>query len=239
LFYHTMNKRVKFIEEQSCKNNFMEGKYKTWGKNGHYCFESYPVIQIEWANWDSTLIAGQKGKVTRKNPYDYGERKHKPGVSLEDIGYLVNTSRHIRNSRLAIFRISKYSSCKGISYLSGEYVMVENYHCHHIKPKEKGGTNDFDNLCVLSEAEHDILHSSDPSVLYDLYPKKKKRIKELIENCKIYENTSNRYVLNSSNKRLTKMSKAHYGKSNKLRGRAVCVETRPHGSRTGEKMRHV
>ena len=181
LFYHTMHKRVKFIEEQSCKNNFMRGRYKTWGKNGYYCFESYPIIQVEWANWDSGLIDGKKGKVTRKNPYDYGEKKHKPGVSLEDMGYLVNTSRYIKNSRFAMFRVSKYSSCKGVSYLSGEYVPVDEYHCHHIIPVEKGGTNDFHNLCVLSEAEHSILHGSDPSQLYDLYPKKKKRIKELIE----------------------------------------------------------
>jgi hypothetical protein len=181
LFYHTMNKRVKFMEEQACKNNFMEGAYKTWGKNGYYCFESYPVIQIEWANWDSTLIAGQRGKVIRTNPYDYGEKKHKPGVTLEDIEYLVNTSRHIKNSRLAMFRISKYSSCKGVSYISGEYVSVREYHCHHVKPREKGGTNDFNNLCVLSETEHKILHSNDPNQLYELYPKKKKRIKELID----------------------------------------------------------
>jgi len=181
LFYHTMNKRVKFIEEQSCKNNFMERRYETWGKNGYYCFETYPIIQINWANWDSKLIHAGVGKVKRKNPYDYGEKKHKPGVSLEDIGYLVNTSRYIKNSRLAMFRISKYSSCKGVSYISGEYVPVSEYHCHHIKPVEKGGTNDFDNLCVLSEAEHDILHSLTPNELYDLYPKKKKRIKELID----------------------------------------------------------
>jgi len=181
LFYHTMSTKVKFIEEQSHKNNFMGGRYKTWGKNGYYCFEGYPVTQIEWANWDSKLIHATKGKVIRKNPYAYGEKKHKPGVSLENIGYLVNTSRYIKNSRLAMFRISKYSSCRGVSYLSGEYVAVEKYRCHHIKPLEKGGTNDFDNLCVLSETEHAILHSSNPSELYDLYPKKKKRIMELIE----------------------------------------------------------
>ena len=181
LFYHTMNTRIKFIEEQSHKNNFMGGRYETWGKNGYHCFEGYPVIEICWANWDRKLIQATKGKVIRKNPYAYGEKKHKPGVSLEDIGYLVNTSRYIKNSRLAMFRISKYSSCKGTSYLSGEYVPVENYHCHHIKPVEKGGTNDFNNLCVLSEAEHNILHSSNPSELYELYPKKKKRIKEFIE----------------------------------------------------------
>jgi len=159
----------------------MGGTYKSWGKNGYYCFESYPVIGINWANWDNKLISADKSTVKRKNPYDYGERKHKPCVSLEDIGYLVNTSKYIRNSRLAMFRVSKYSSCKGISYLSGEYVSVDEYHYHHIKPREKGGTNDFDNLCVLSKIEHEILHSSTPEKLYELFPKKKKRIKFLIE----------------------------------------------------------
>lgn len=181
-FYHTMHKRVKFVKEQSYKNNFMRGTYSSWGKNGYYCFNTFPVIEIDWANWDNTLIAAYKGTVNRENPYNYGEKKHKPGVSLDDIGYLVNTSKYIRNSRLAMFRVSKYSSVKGISYISGERVLVKNYHCHHIKPKYKGGTNDFDNLCVLSELEHITLHSNSPERLYDLYPNKKKRIKILIEN---------------------------------------------------------
>ena len=181
LFYHTMSSRAKFTQEQSHKNCFLDGAYKTWGKKGYYCFgASYPVIQIDWANWDSSLIAAQKSKVTRKNPYYYGENKHKPGVSLDDISYLVEASRSLENSRFAMFRISKYSSVKGVSYLSGEYVPVSEYHCHHIKPTSIGGTNDFNNLCVLSEAEHRILHSTNPNELYKLYPKKNRRIKSLI-----------------------------------------------------------
>jgi hypothetical protein len=172
LFYHTMNKRVKFTTEQSYKNNFYGGKYRSWGNKGYYCFESYPVIEINWANWDSGLLAAYKGKVLRENPYSYGIKKHKPGVSLEDIGYLVNTSKYIKNSKLAMFRISKYSSVKGISCLSGEFVPVDEYHCHHIKPIEKGGTHDFDNLCVLSETEHRILHSNSSRELYSMFPKK-------------------------------------------------------------------
>ena len=155
--------------------------YNSDCRDGYYCFETYPVIEIDWTNWDKKLIHATKCKVIRQNPYDYGEDKHKPGVSLDDIGYLVNTSKYIKNSRLAMFRISKYSSCKGISYLPGEYVSVAEYYCHHIKPREKGGTNDFDNLSVLSDTEHEILHSSTPERLYELFPKKKKRIKFLIE----------------------------------------------------------
>jgi len=181
LFFHTMSTRTKFITDQSLKDSFMGGRYKSWGKKGYYCYNTFPMIQINWANWDSGLISWEKSKVSRKNPYDYGVKKHKPGVSMEDIEYLVNVSKFIKNSRLAMFRISKYSSTKGISYLSGEYVPVWVYHCHHIKPREKGGTNDFDNLCVLSETEHNILHSSTPERLYEMFPKKHKRIKSLID----------------------------------------------------------
>lgn len=182
LFYHTVGKKVKFIEEQSHKNNFVDGVYRSWGKKGYYCFEGYPVIEIWWANWDSKLIAGNRSSVTRENPYAYGEKKHKPGVSLTDIGYLVNSSRFIKNSRLAMFRVSKYSSVKGVSYLSGQYVPVEDYHCHHLVPRYKKGTNDFDNLCVLSELEHSLLHSPNPQQLYELYPKKRARIDKLVAN---------------------------------------------------------
>ena len=100
---------------------------------------------------------------------------------MEMITYLVNTSKYIKNSRLAMFRISKYSSVKGISYLSGEFVPVDEYHCHHIMPRNKGGTNDFDNLCVLSKLEHQILHSSTPERLYEIFPKRAKRIRLLID----------------------------------------------------------
>ena len=181
LFYHTMKKRAKFTTEQSWKNNAMNGRYSSWGKTGYYCFENYPIIEIDWASWDKSLISARKGTANRGNPYNYGEHKHRPGVSMNMITYLVNTSKYIKNSRLAMFRISKYSSVKGISYLSGEFVPVDEYHCHHIKPISKGGTNDFDNLCVLSELEHQILHSNTPERLYEIFPKRKKRIQLLID----------------------------------------------------------
>ncbi|MCD8079446.1 MAG: HNH endonuclease, partial [Bacteroides sp.] len=180
LFYHTMDKNVKFTKEQSYKNRFQEGIYRTWGTKGYYCFNGCPVIELQWAKWDSDLIGAKRGKVTRENPYHYGEKKQRPGVSVEDIGYLVHTSKPIRNSRFAMFRISKYSSVGGISYLSGLHVPVRDYHCHHIIPLSKGGTHDFKNLCVLSELEHTILHSPNPERLYAMFSHKNRRITALI-----------------------------------------------------------
>lgn len=68
LFYHTMEAKAKFTTEQSHKDSFLNGRYKSWGKNGYYCFANLPIIQIGWANWDSSLISGNKGKVSRKKP---------------------------------------------------------------------------------------------------------------------------------------------------------------------------
>lgn len=101
---------------------------------------------------------------------------------MDDISYLVNSSKYLKNSRYAMFRISKYSSMRGKSYLSGQFVPVEKYHCHHIKPLSKGGDNNFLNLCVLSEEEHRILHSKDPQRLYQMYPNRTGRVKFLIMN---------------------------------------------------------
>ena len=64
---------------------------------------------------------------------------------------------------------------------TGEFVPAEEYHCYHIIPIEKGGTNDFDNLCVLSEAEYSILCSDTTERLHSLYPNRQKRIEYLID----------------------------------------------------------
>jgi len=181
LFYHTFSTRAKFTIEQSIKDGFQNGCYASWGKKGYFTYAHIPIIQIEWANWDSKLIAAVKCKVTRENPYDYNAKTQKPGVSMEDISYLVNTSRYMANSRLALFRVSKYSSVKGLSYISGKKVPVHDYHLHHIIPSNRNGSNDFNNLCVLSESEHIALHGKNPEQLLSQYPSRKDRIVKLIE----------------------------------------------------------
>ena len=59
-FYSTMKKRIKFITEQKIKNDFMEGRYKSWGCTGYYMLHNTPIVQIGWANWDSKLVSAIK-----------------------------------------------------------------------------------------------------------------------------------------------------------------------------------
>lgn len=185
-FYNTMKRRATFTTKQEFKNEFMDGKYKSWGCTGYYIHgrSGTPIIQLGWANWDSKLTHGNRNKVTRPNPYDYGEKKnHKTGVSLGDIKYLVESAKLSReSSKYCEFRISKYSCCSGKSFLSGDFVPVDRYYCHHKIPRCKSGKDEFDNLCVLSDGQHKILHSNTPERLYDIVGKKlHNRVKELID----------------------------------------------------------
>ena len=44
------------------------------------------------------------------------------------------------------FRVSLYSSHNGKGYLTGETIPVYGYHCHHVIPKSKGGTDALSTL---------------------------------------------------------------------------------------------
>ncbi|MFC0476948.1 reverse transcriptase domain-containing protein [Robertmurraya beringensis] len=188
LFRHVMKCIAKFTDtkksEEEKHNNAqrkwidMQG-YKTWGRNGWWVIARTPVLELGWANWDKTLIGHLRQKVNRTNPYDYGEKAHKPGVSLNEIAYLVNTSNYIGSysMRYRNYRVSLYSSLHGVGYLTGEKVDVANYHCHHVLPKSKGGSDAFNNLVILTADEHRILHSKNYIQLLSLCKQSKKYIK--------------------------------------------------------------
>ena len=188
LFRHVMSKTAKTYNSKNSYDKEMRQQldswgYKTWGRKGFYHLHGFPILELGWANWDKKLCATYQRTIRRENPYDY-PKPQQAGVSKQDIAYLVNTSQLMKNGTMKYrdFRVSKYSCCRGVSYISGERVPVHEYHCHHILPKSKGGTDDWHNLCVLSESEHKTLHSNSYNLLLEQAkaPKYRNRIIELI-----------------------------------------------------------
>lgn len=39
--------------------------------------------------------------------------------------------------------------------------MTEDIHCHHIKPKEQGGGDEYNNLTLVLEPVHRLIHATD------------------------------------------------------------------------------
>jgi len=56
-------------------------------------------------------------------------------------------------------RVSKYTAQYGKCAVTGRLLWYEEIHCHHIKSKKMGGTDDYKNLVILSSDIHHLIHA--------------------------------------------------------------------------------
>ena len=65
-----------------------------------------------------------------------------------------------RSSEYMDNRISLFSAQWGKCAVTGkEFATTEDIHCHHIIPREKGGTDKYDNLMLVLEPVHKLIHA--------------------------------------------------------------------------------
>lgn len=65
-----------------------------------------------------------------------------------------------RSSEYADNRISLFSAQWGKCAVTGkEFAATEEIHCHHLVPREKGGTDKYDNLILVLESVHKLIHA--------------------------------------------------------------------------------
>ena len=55
--------------------------------------------------------------------------------------------------------LSLYSAQKGKCRISGKELELEEIYCHHIIPKELGGTDEYKNLIIIHTDIHKLIHS--------------------------------------------------------------------------------
>ena len=65
-----------------------------------------------------------------------------------------------RSSEYADNRVSLFSAQWGKCAVTGkEFAVIEEIHCHHLVPREKGGTDKYDNLILVLESVHKLIHA--------------------------------------------------------------------------------
>lgn len=57
--------------------------------------------------------------------------------------------------------LSLYSAQKGKCKICGQELDLEEIYCHHIIPKELGGTDEYKNLIIVHTDIHKAIHSTD------------------------------------------------------------------------------
>ena len=65
-------------------------------------------------------------------------------------------------------RVSLYAAQYGKCAVTGEPLLPHDVYCHHKKPKEQGGTDEFTNLVLVTEAVHVLIHAIQPATI-ELY----------------------------------------------------------------------
>ena len=66
-----------------------------------------------------------------------------------------------RSCEYADNRIALFSAQSGKCAVTGrEFVDANEIHCHHKVPKHKGGTDDYNNLVLVSKDIHKLIHAN-------------------------------------------------------------------------------
>ena len=63
-------------------------------------------------------------------------------------------------------RISLYAAQKGMCAVTGEkFTSTDQIHCHHKIPKSKGGTDDYQNLILVTATVHKLIHATNAKTI--------------------------------------------------------------------------
>lgn len=62
-------------------------------------------------------------------------------------------------------RISRYSMQKGKCAVTGIFLLADDAHCHHKLPRYMGGTDEFNNLIIVHEFIHRLIHATNEETI--------------------------------------------------------------------------
>ena len=105
------------------------------------------------------------GYVHFKIPMNKSSRKENKIV--DEIKFkLLRQSLYKRSIEYTNNRISLYSAQKGLCAVTGEkFTSTEEIHCHHKIPKSKGGTDDYQNLILVTATVHKLIHATNAETI--------------------------------------------------------------------------
>ncbi|EPD1725697.1 HNH endonuclease [Enterococcus faecalis] len=66
-------------------------------------------------------------------------------------------------------KLSRYSMQNGKCAVTGEFLTSEITHGHHIVPKEQGGTDDYQNIVIVHEWIHKLIHAKTKQTIEEYF----------------------------------------------------------------------
>ena len=150
-----MNNRLDLKTNGTLNKGFIKDKY---GKSKQLRFlNGHPLIPVGYVQ---TKDAKHKKKDINKYTVEGRSLIHK---NLQiDIDTLVWLMRHPvldKSIEYADNRISLFAAQYGRCFVTGNKLTPSDIHCHHKLPLEKGGTDKYSNLILVTEKVHILVHA--------------------------------------------------------------------------------
>ena len=81
------------------------------------------------------------------------------------VQHLLKTKEYYKSVEYNDNRISLMAGQQGKCAVTGEYLLPWDMECHHKKPKELGGTDEYENLVWLRLDVHKLIHATQPETI--------------------------------------------------------------------------
>ncbi len=115
------------------------------------------------------------------------------GYITREINQLLNISNENGRVEYMDNRISKYSGQRGRCAVSQLFLLAREIHCHHIIPVSQGGTDKFNNLIIVHEDIHRLIHATKRETIrklldkFNLNKKQMAKLNKLRKKCNLTE----------------------------------------------------
>lgn len=132
-----------------------------------------PIVPISFVQTKAPTM--KRISVNQYTPEGRKEvHKNLNGINLDVLYYMMRNPVANRSMEYNDNRLSLYCGQSGKCAITGTELLISDIHCHHIIPISMGGTDKYENLLLITEKVHRLLHAQ-----------KKETIKELLQKLKL------------------------------------------------------
>lgn len=150
----TIGKYEKPFNPPNSYRRFYKNNMRTYKVAGVYI---YPLNDVQH-KWNSYVFNQKLTPFTLEGRVQIHQRL-KPDI-FKEINKLMKSNIPDRTMEYMDNRISRYSMRNGECEITGEFLPAEFVHCHHYKPVNLGGTDEFSNLRILHKDVHRLIHAT-------------------------------------------------------------------------------
>ena len=139
-------------------SKFYKNNNKTWEVAGTLLFPLQDISKSKPLNFSQ-----------ESTPYN-AEARESIHVNLKfhvqvELSKLIRSDVWDRTLEYSDNRLSRYSGVQGLCEVTGLFLQAEEVHCHHYEPLSLGGTDKYNNLCIIHSDVHRLVHATEDKTI--------------------------------------------------------------------------